>query len=155
VRRALPVLVALGAVAAVLVAYLALGGATYEPAAVADPCVARDWRDPDGLSETLEQIVLSALDGAACELGVSREELVLAVRDEAALEAFAEEQGISRSDAEQAVLDGLLRSVDDAEEAGALPSLLATLARRAVESVPPWLLLDALDRLEDLVGLLP
>ncbi len=70
VRRALPLLVALGAVAAVLVPYLALGGATYEPAAVADPCAARDWRDPDGLSEVLEQIVLSALDGAACELGV-------------------------------------------------------------------------------------
>ncbi len=154
-RRALPLLVALGAVAVVLVPYLALGGATYEPAAVADPCAARDWREPDGLSEVLEQIVLSALDGAACELGVSREELVLAVRSEESLDAFAEEQGISRAEAEQAVQDGLARAVDDAEEAGALPGFLASLARNAVESVPPWLLLEALDRFEDLAALLP
>ena len=154
-RRALPLLVALGAVALVLVPYLALGGASYEPAAVADPCAARDWRDPDGLSEVLEQIVLSALDGAACDLGVSREELVLAVRSEESLDAFAEEQGISRAEAEQAVQDGLARAVDDAEEAGALPGFLASLARNAVESVPPWLLLEAIDRLDDLAGLLP
>ena len=150
-RRALPLLVALVAVALVLVPYLALGGASYEPAAVADPCAARDWRDPDGLSEVLEQIVLSALDGAACELGVSREELVLAVRSEESLDAFAEEQGISRAEAEQAVQDGLARAVDDAEEAGALPGFLASLARNAVESVPPWLLLDALDSLRGLL----
>lgn len=154
-KRGLPFLVALGAVAAILVPYLALGGASYEPAAVADPCAARDWRDPEGLSEVLEQIVLSALDGAACELGVSREELVLAVRSEDALADFADERGISRADAEEAVADGLTRAVDDAEEAGALPGLLGGLVRRAVESVPVWLLLDALDRLEDLGGLLP
>jgi hypothetical protein len=147
-------LVALGAVAAVLVPYLALGGASYAPAAVADPCVAREWRDPGDLSEVLEQIVLSALDGAACELGVSREELVLAVRSEDTLDAFADDHGVSRADTEQAVRDGLLRAVDDAEEAGALPGVLASLARRAAESVPPWLLLDTLDRIDELAGLL-
>jgi hypothetical protein len=147
VKRALPILVALGAVAAVVVPYLALGGATYDPAEVADPCVTREWRDPGDLEEALEQIVLSALDGAACELGVSREDLVLAVRSEDALESFAEEHGLTRDDAERAVEDGLLRAVDDAEEAGALPGALAGLARRLVGSVPPWLLLETLDRL--------
>jgi hypothetical protein len=139
--------VALAAVAAVLVPYLALGGASFEPTPVADPCVTREWRDPGGLSEVLEQVALSALDGAACELGVSREDLVLAVRDEEALDAFAEEHGISRADAEQAVRDGLERAVDDAEEAGALPGFLASLAREAADAVPPWLLLEALERL--------
>ncbi|MGH2669124.1 MAG: hypothetical protein ACRDH5_08430, partial [bacterium] len=93
-----------------------------------------------------------ALDGAACELGVSREELVLAVRDEASLDAYAAEHGVSRADAERAVQTGLERAVDDAEEAGALPGFVASLARRAVESVPPWLLLEAL---ESLGGFLP
>jgi hypothetical protein len=152
VRRALPVLVALAAVAAVVVPYVALGGATYEPAEVADPCVTRDWRDPGNLEEVLEQIVLSALDGAACDLGVSREDLVLAVRSEDALDNFADEHGLTRDDAEQAVEDGLLRAVDDAEEAGALPDSIAGLARRLVGSVPPWLLLETLDRLS---GFLP
>jgi hypothetical protein len=145
-----PLLVAIGAVAVVVVPYVALGGGSYEPTPVADPCITREWRDPGDLEGVLEQIVLSALDGAACQLGVSREELVLAVRDEASLEAFAEEHEISRADAERAVQDGLARAVDDAEEAGALPPFLAPLARQAAESVPPWLLLDALEGLRNL-----
>ncbi len=149
--RALPLLVAVGLVAAVVVPYLALGGASYEPTPVADPCATREWRDPGDVEEALEQIALSALDGAACELGVSREDLVLAVRNEDALESFAEEHGISREDAEQAVRDGLLRAVDDAEEAGAIGESVASLARRVVETVPPWLVLETLQSLDFLL----
>jgi hypothetical protein len=146
-RRAIPLFVALGLVAAVLLPYLALGGASFEPTPVADPCQTRDWRDPGDVDEVLEQIVLSALDGAACMLGVSREDLVLAVRNEESLDAFADENGISRADAEQAVRDGLLRAVEDAEEAGAIGGIVATLARRTVESVPPWLVIETLESL--------
>ena len=129
-----------------MVPYLALGGVSYKPAEVADPCTTREWRNPEGLQQVLEQIVLSALDGAACELGVSREDLVLAVRSEDALDSFAEEHGITREDAERAVDEGLVRAVDDAEKAGALPGPLADFARGVVQSVPPWLLLETLDR---------
>jgi hypothetical protein len=151
VRRAAPLLVALGAVAALLVPYLALGGGSFEPARVSDPCTVREWRDPGDLDAVLEQIVLSAFDGAACDLGVSREELVLAVRDEDALDAFASEHGIDREDAEQAVETGLLRAVDDAEEAGAISDGFASVARRAIESVPPWLVLNLLDTISALL----
>jgi hypothetical protein len=147
----LPLLVAVGLVAAVVVPYLALGGASFEPTPVADPCVMREWRDPGDVEEALEQIALSALDGAACELGVTREDLVLAVRSEDALDDFAEEQGISRDDAERAVEDGLLRAVDDAEESGAIGERVASIARRVVESVPPWLVLETLERLDFLL----
>jgi hypothetical protein len=146
-RRAAPLLVALGAVAAVLVPYAALGGASYAPTSVADPCETREWRDPGGLSEALEQVALSGLDGAACELAVSREELVLALRDDASLDEFADANGLERADAERAVRQGLLRALDDAEEAGALPGVVGGLARSAVESVPPHLLVEALERL--------
>jgi hypothetical protein len=151
VRRALPLLVALGLVAAVLLPYLALGGASFEPTPVADPCATREWRDPGDLEEALEQIALSALDGAACELGVSREDLVLAVRSEEALDDFSDEHGIAREDAERAVHDGLLRAVDDAEEAGAISGPVASLARRVAESVPPWLVLETLESLDFLL----
>jgi hypothetical protein len=147
VRRALPLLVALGLVALVVVPYLALGGATYKPAPVADPCQTREWRNPGGLSESLEQIALSALDGVACDLGVSREDLVLALRSEDALDAFADEHGIQRADAEEAIRRGLERAVNDADASGALPGFLVDPVRKAVESVPPWLLLDALEQL--------
>jgi hypothetical protein len=153
VRRALPLVVALGLVAAVLVPYLALGGASYEPAPVADPCDTRAWRDPGGLSQVLEQIALSALDGAACDLGVTREDLVLAVRDEESLDRFADEHGISREEAERAIRDGLVRAVEDAEGAGAIDGFAATLARRIAERVPPWLVLETLESLRGLVDI--
>ena len=151
-RRAAPLLVAIAAVAAVVVPYLALGGTSFEPTPVADPCARREWRDPGGLQAVLEQVALSAFDGAACELGVSREELVLALRSEESLEAFAEDHGISREDAERLVEDGLERAIDDAEEADALPGFVASLVRRAVESLPPWLLLESLERFGGLLS---
>jgi hypothetical protein len=147
VKRALPLLVAVGLVAAVVVPYLALGGGSFEPTPVADPCEARERPDADGLGETIELIALAAVDGVACELGVSREDLVLAVRSEDALAAFSEEQGIERVELERAIRDGLVQAVDDADEAGALPGFLAPVVRRAAESVPPWLVLEALERL--------
>lgn len=151
-RRAAPLLVAIAAVAAVVVPYVALGGGSFEPAALADPCVTREWRDPGGLQAVLEQVALSTLDGAACELGVSREELVLALRDEESLDAFAAEHEITRADAERALHDGVERAVAEAEEAGALPGFAASLITRAVEALPPWLILRGL---ESLRGLLP
>jgi hypothetical protein len=137
----------IGAVVAVVGSYLALGGASYEPAAVADPCVSREWRDPGDLGEVLEQVALSAFDGAACELSVSREELVLALRNEEALDAFSAEHGIDRTDAERAFEDGIDRALAEAEEAGALSGFTASLVARAVDAVPPWLLLEALESL--------
>ena len=150
-RRSLPLLAAVVAVAVVVLPYIALGGLSYEPTPVADPCNERPWRDPGGFQAVLEQIVLSALDGAACDLGVSREELVLAVSDEESLDAFAAEHGISRSDAERAVEDGLERALDDADEADALPDFLLSLIRRAVDAAPPWLVLETLDELRDVL----
>ena len=150
--RFAPLLVSLGLVAVVVVPYLALGGGRFEPTPVADPCEARERPDADGLAETLERIALAGVDGVACEVGVSREELVLALRSEEALEAFSEEQGLDRTELEEAITDGLVRAVEDAEEAGSLPGFVAPLVRRAAESVPPWLILETL---ESLGGFLP
>jgi hypothetical protein len=147
VRRFLPFLVAVGLVAAVVVPYLALGGGSFEPTPVADPCKARERPDANGLGDTIERIALTAVDGVACELGVSREDLVLALRSEEAFAAFSEQHGIERGELERAINDGLVRAVDDAQEAGALPGLVAPLVRRAAESVPPWLILAALEQL--------
>jgi hypothetical protein len=150
-RRAFPLLVALGLVAAVVVPYLALGGGRYEPAPVADPCATRERPDAEGLGETLEQIALRAVDGVACELGVSREELVLALRSEEALDAFARAKDIDRDDLEDSITAGLVRAVDQAADEGGLPSFVAPLVRRAAESVPPWLILETLERLGSLL----
>jgi hypothetical protein len=135
-----------GAVALVGV-YLALGGASYAPAAVADPCAPREGRDAEGFEQVAEQIVLSALDGAACELAVSREEIVLAFASRASLERFAQEHGDSEEELESLVRAGLRRALDDAERAQQLDPRLADLLRGLAARVPVTQLLDLLDQL--------
>jgi hypothetical protein len=135
------------AAVALVVAYLALGGASYAPAKVADPCATRDWRDPEGVEEVAEQIALSGLDGAACELGVSRERMVLALANSESRQRFAREHGITNERLEQLVRDGLLRAIDDAEQAGALNPTIADLLRGIARNVPVDELLNLLERL--------
>ncbi len=146
-RRVAPLLLSVALVAAVVIPYVALGGGSFEPTPVADPCQARDLAEADGLGETIERIALQAVDGVACELGVSREEFVLALRSEDAFDAFASEHDIERGEAESAIHDGLVEAVDEAEQDGTLPGLVAPFVRRAAESVPPWLILETLERL--------
>ena len=83
-----------------------------------------------GCEQIAEQFSLSALDGAACELGVSRETLARALATPESRERFTERYGIDDAELARAIRAGLLRAVDDAEEAGALNPLLAGAAAR-------------------------
>ena len=127
---------ALAASVALAGAYLAAGGASYEPTSVEDPCQPREWRSPGGLDETAQQFALSALDGAACELRVSRETLALALATEESRAEFAAEYGIEDEQLEAAVRAGVARAIDDAERAGALDPLVASGLRAAAERLP-------------------
>ena len=139
--------------AALVVTYLALGGASYSPASVANPCVKRDWRDPEGVQEVIQQIVLSALDGVACELGTSRENVVLAFASRDSLRQFAQEHGLSNARLEELVRSGLVRAIDEAQRADALNPTVAGVLRELARRVPIDELLDLLDRLPGLPGL--
>lgn len=130
--------------------YLALGGASYAPAKVADPCVQRSWRSPHGFEAVAEQIVLSALDGAACRLHVSREDMVLALASHDRREQFVREHDISNAKLESLVRDGLKRSISDAQKAGALNGTLAGIMRGVVGNLPIDELLNLLQRLRGL-----
>jgi hypothetical protein len=116
--------------------YLAAGGSSYTPEKTQDPCQPRPWRDPQGLQEIAEQFSLSALDGAACQLGVSRETLARALATPEARERFSKRYGIDDAKLAKAIRAGLLRAVDDAEEAGALSPFLAGPLRSTVEQIP-------------------
>jgi hypothetical protein len=115
--------------------YLAAGGASYTPAKSQDPCKARPWRNPEGLAQLAEQFSLSALDGAACKLGVSRETLAQALASSAARERFAQRYDLTDAQIARAVRSGLLRAVDDAERAGALSPLVAGPLRETLRSI--------------------
>jgi hypothetical protein len=128
--------IAIAASVALVAIYLAAGGSGYEPTPVADPCAEREWRSPQGVEEAAQQFFLSALDGAACELGVSRETLAAALATEESRQAFAAEQGIDDAELETAVWAGLVRGIDDAENAGALSPLVADGLRAVATRVP-------------------
>lgn len=128
-----------GAILAAVVlvgAYLAAGGSSYTPEKTQDPCKDRPWTDPGTLQEIAQQFSLSALDGAACELGVSREELAQALATEESRERFRERYGISDVRLARAIRAGLLRSIEDAEDAGALSPLIGGPLRSTVEEIP-------------------
>ena len=129
----------IGAVLASLLlvgAYLAAGGSSYEPEQVQNPCKPRPWSDPQTLGQIANQFTISALDGAACKLGVSREALARALATPEGRKRFTEKYGIDDEKLAQAIRAGLLRAVDDAEEAGALSPILAVPLRATLRNIP-------------------
>jgi hypothetical protein len=131
--------------------YVALGGASYRPSPVADPCAHRPWRAPEGIAATLEQVALSTADGAACALHVPREDLVLALASRDDLSRFATAHHVSQTDAERAIRDGLVRAVDDAEQADAIGGGLAGTLRAVARHLPIGLVLDVLHGASSLI----
>jgi hypothetical protein len=99
-------------VALVLGVQVANGGGSFDPLQPADPCVARDvTSQADGIDGLTERLVLLGLDGAACELGVSREALTLELA-----------QTRDPSDAQvDALRSGLLGAVQRMKDDGTLP----------------------------------
>ena len=89
--------------------------------------VSKGWRSA---------FTLSALDGAACELGVSRERLARALATKQNRERFTKHFHIDNAKLTDAIRAGLVRAVNDAEEHGELNPILAAPIRVTVEHVP-------------------
>ncbi len=135
-RGRLLVFTAASASLALVGIYLAVGGSSYAPAKTQDPCKQRPWRNPEGLQQIAEQFSLSALDGAACQLGVSRETLARALSTPQSRARFTRRYGIDDAELARAIRAGLVRAVDDAERAGALSPLLAGPLRETLRRIP-------------------
>lgn len=150
--RALPLLVAAALACALVGAYVALGGTSYEPSPVANPCAPRPAREVQGTGERIEVVLLAAADTTACRLGVSREELVLALRSVDDLDALARKDGKSRDDLEEALRAGLVRAVDQGESQGLIGDTTASGLRFAAEHLPLGLLLSLLRGASSLLG---
>jgi len=132
--------------------YLAAGGSSYTPAKTQDPCKHRPWRNPEGLQQIAEQFSLSALDGAACQLGVSRETLARALATQESRERFTRRYGIDDAKLARAVRAGLLRAVSDAENAGALNPLLAAPLRQTLRNIPLNQAIELINNAESLLN---
>ena len=132
-RRLVVVVAAVGC--ALVAFYAVLGGGRFTPARAADPCAPRQWRSPDGVQAVLEQVILSGLDGAACELDMSRESLALTLADDGELSALAARKGIDDARLEEIFRIGLRRAVVDGQRAGAITPLTAVVAAQAINEL--------------------
>jgi hypothetical protein len=130
-----------------VVVFLALGGSSYTPAATADPCQARAQATPSGVDEVAQQLTLSALDGAACELHVSRETLVLALGTADGRDRFASDPRLA-----DALRAGLLRAIDDAGRNGTIPAPVASALHSVAEDLPADQLVNAVRDAGGLLG---
>lgn len=132
--------------------YLAAGGASYTPEKTQDPCKQRPWGNPEGLQQIAERFTLSALDGAACQLGVSRETLAQALASPKSRAQFLERYEISSAKLARAVRAGLLRAVNDAEKGGALNPALAAPLRETLKSIPLNQAIELINNAESLLN---
>jgi hypothetical protein len=122
-------------------------GALDEPSPkIANPCQPRAGRT-GGIDTTIQRIVLDGLDGAACRLHTTREELVLSIGGGSEAPRHWDEHTI-----EVALRAGLLRSVDEAVQRGDVPSFLAPTLRGLVERLPLEKLIRGGISLNDLLG---
>ena len=149
-----PITPPLAILAALLSAVLALmavelgKGAAEEPGPkLANPCHARLGQTGGGLDATVQRLVLDGLDGAACRLHTTREELVLSLAPETGVRRRWDDHTI-----EVAVRAGLLEAVDRAERRGDIPGFAAPLLKRLVETAPIDRLVRGGIRLSDLLG---
>lgn len=118
-------------VAAVLGVQVAQGGGDFVPLKPADPCAApADAPAPEQLEPLAERLVVTGLANAACELGVTRERLVLDVA----------------AGARPAALEpGLLKAVDEIP----LPKVSALLPEALELTDLPGLAKDAIGAIPD------
>jgi hypothetical protein len=120
------------AAAALLVgAYLALGGGGYDVDRPPDPCTRTEAQDRPGLLAGAERVGMTALNGAACELGLSRERLLLVLAGEVEPPPGLDEEAGAR-----AFRNGLGRALTEEERAGRLGETEAALFRAGLELVP-------------------
>ncbi len=146
-RTALGALVAIAVLAAVLLLVaVAGGGLDRGTVELRDPCRDRAAFQGGGLDATVQALVLDGLDRAACELGTTREELLLSLDPSSGVAATW-----STEEAEEAIRDGLVAAVDAAEDAGAIGSVEASLLRAAARRVSLDLILRGAETLGSLL----
>jgi hypothetical protein len=130
-----PVAVALVTVFAAMVlpiSALRAGGddiGTFEPVSSCD--APSNPFAPSGLDAAAQRFVLSGLYGAACELGVTREELVLSLGPRSSADIEWDNPTI-----EKAMRAGVSSAIDAADERDSIPGWLAWSLQRTVERAP-------------------
>jgi hypothetical protein len=136
---ALGALVALLVGAGTLIAVeLSQGAVDTGESEILAPCQEHPSHPGDGIDATIQRVVLDGLEGAACRLGTTREELVLSLEPQSGVRPIRwDDETIER-----AVRAGLLEAIDDAQQRDSVNNLIATVMRGIVERAPLQWLID-------------
>lgn len=138
------VAVLLAAAVVFLAVELGMGAWGFGEVKRVDPCTATAPSLGSGFDATLQRIVLDGLNGAACRLHTTREQLVQALGSKNG--RWSDEQ------IQVAVRAGLVGAIDKAEHRGDVSGLLAPLLRAAARHAPVKFLIENGTSLTDLLG---
>jgi hypothetical protein len=111
-----------------IVIELALGAVSFGKPRLADPCTASAGPSGGGLNGLVERVARAALDGAACELHTTREDLVLSFVPAAGTKRIR----WSKQTIDRALRAGLNRAARTVAGNGILGSALALALEEAV-----------------------
>lgn len=151
-------LLALLAVAVVIGVQLASGGDEYVPPPPGPACVERALPPESAdLERVVEGLVLLGVQRAACDLGISRERLLLSLPSARARAALASQIGREEAAVTAALKRGLRDAATVLQRAGRLPRASELLDDYAGDLGLPGIAESAITRLPDSVidGLLP
>jgi hypothetical protein len=118
-----------GAVILVVVE-LANGAAGPVSPTILRPCKPHAVFAGGGVSGTVQRVVLEGLDGAACRLRTTREELVLSLSPSSTPRRW------SRRQIETAIRAGLNHAIDAERRQGNIPRFLVPVLHRIVDETP-------------------
>jgi hypothetical protein len=128
--------VLLVAVCVFIVAEIAAGALDLGETRIADPCTTEASFEGGGIDGAIQRFALSAISGAACELGTSREELVLSFVPSAnATDVRWDKETINR-----ALRSGVERAAEDTAGDGLVGAVLGGLLKEILADPLAWIL---------------
>lgn len=127
----------LAAAAALIVVELAVGALDFGETTIADACTTEADFDGSGgiVDSVLQDVALSAISGAACQLGTSREELVLSFVPSTGADVKWDRETIN-----EALRAGIERAVEDRVGTGLAGQLLGDVLETILADPLAWLL---------------
>jgi hypothetical protein len=136
-RRGTVALLALGlAAVALIVVELSLGALSAGETHLADPCTSKPAFEGGGVDGAVQRFALEGLNGAACELHTTREELVLSFVPAAGVDSVR----WNRATIERALRAGFDRAAEDVAGDGLAGRLLEEALDRLVAPSLAWFL---------------
>ena len=127
---------------------LGKGARTYGTTELQSPCEPREQFPGEGIEGTLQRVALDGIDGAACSLALSREELVLSFVPDVAPEEVEWTDAVIA----EALRGGFDRAIGEAERRGTLASAPATILREALDRAPLEFLVDGGSGIADAIA---